>query len=140
MKRPAMVRSLLLSMLMAVVAPVHAQLNISINIAPPAPRYEVVPVMPPGFVWAPGYWAWHSDRHVWVGGRSIMQRTGYRWEPDRWEQRDHAYQRHPGYWQRDVGYTVVKEKKEKKQKKDKHHDNRRDDDDHDRGERGRRGR
>ena len=140
MKRAAIVQGLLLSLLMTFAVPAYAEVNISINIAPPAPQYEVMPVIAPGYVWAPGYWAWHGDHHVWVRGRSIVQRTGYRWEPDRWEQHDRAYQRHPGYWQRDPGYTVVKAKKEKKEKKDKHRDNRRDDDDddgdHGRGKRG----
>ena len=140
MKRAAIVQGLLLSLLMTFAVPAYAEVNISINIAPPAPQYEVMPVIAPGYVWAPGYWAWHGDHHVWVRGRSIVQRTGYRWEPDRWEQHDRAYRRHPGYWQRDPGYTVVKAKKEKKEKKDKHRDNRRDDDDddgdHGRGKRG----
>ena len=83
-----------------------AQVSVNITIAPPSPLYEAVPVMGPGYVWAPGYWAWHGDRHIWVHGRSIVQRSGYRWEPDRWDQRNSAYYQTPGHWQRD-GYLVV---------------------------------
>jgi hypothetical protein len=109
----------LLSLLVAAgtaAAPALAQVSISINIAPPPPQYEVVPALPPGYVWAPGYWAWHGNQHVWVHGRSIVQRPGYRWEPDRWEQRDHGYYRQPGRWERDADYKVAKAKHEKQPK------------------------
>ena len=78
-----------------------AQINLSINLAPPAPQYEVIPTMQPGYVWAPGYWGWSGDRHVWVRGRPIAQREGYRWAPDRWDQRDQGYYRTAGHWERD---------------------------------------
>src|SRR5580765_2301858 len=85
----------------ALAAPAHAQINLSINVAPPAPRYEVIPTMQPGYVWAPGYWGWSGERHVWVRGRPIAQREGYRWAPDRWDQRDQGYYRTAGRWERD---------------------------------------
>ncbi len=119
MKSDNTVRRLLLSVLLAAsatAAPVFAQITFNISIAPPAPLIEVAPAMAPGYVWAPGYWAWHADRHVWVRGRTIVQRVGYRWEPDVWEQRDRAYYRHPGRWERDSDYKPVKMKKEKKSK------------------------
>lgn len=119
-------KTLLLSALLAAAGtaiPAHAQLTVNISIAPPAPQYELVPQSAPGYIWAPGYWGWHGDRYIWVRGRSIVQRTGYNWEPDRWEQREGNYYRHAGNWARDPGYRVVKVKKEKKSK---HHD-----DDHD---------
>ena len=78
-----------------------AQVSFNIQVGPPAPLYEAVPMMSPGYVWAPGYWAWHGDRHIWVHGRSIVQRTGYRWQPDQWEQRGPAYYRQEGRWERD---------------------------------------
>ena len=135
MKSRNAVRRLLLSMLVAAGAaalPALAQINFNISIAPPAPQYESVPAIAPGYVWAPGYWGWNGDRHVWVRGRSIVQRTGYRWEPDRWEQRERVYYRHPGRWERDAGERMVKVKKEKKPK---HRD-----DDGDRGRHGKGGR
>jgi len=119
MKRSNIVRSLLLSVVLAastVAAPAFAQVSVNVRIAPPAMRYESMPAMGSGYVWAPGYWAWHGDRYIWVRGRTIVQRVGYRWEPDRWEQRGTGYYRQPGMWQRDAGYKVVKVKKEKKPK------------------------
>ena len=132
MKNSGIARKLLLSALLATAAalPAHSQVTFNLNIAPPAPQAEPAPQPAPGYVWAPGYWGWHGDRYVWVRGRNIVQRTGYNWEPDRWEQREGKYYRHAGNWVRDPGYKVKKEKKEKKEKKQKH----RDDDDHGRGD------
>ena len=113
------VRALLLALSTAAgvaAAPAFAQINFNISVAPPAPQYETIPSVAPGYVWAPGYWGWNGDRHVWVRGRSIVQRAGYRWEPDRWEQRERVYYRYPGRWERDTGVGVVKVKKEKKPK------------------------
>ncbi len=122
------IRPLLLSLVVAAAAsaPVYAQINVNIVIAPPAPLYEAPPQMAPGYVWTPGYWAFTGDRHVWVHGRTIVQREGYRWEPDRWEHRGNTYYRHVGRWERDEHYIEMKpekykkEKKEKREKKDKH--------------------
>jgi len=117
MNRINALRNLSLSLLLvagAAAGPAYAQLNISISLAPPAPQYEIVPVIAPGYVWAPGYWGWSGERHVWVRGRTIVHREGYRWEPDRWDQRDRSYYRTAGHWQRDHDYKPVKIKKEKK--------------------------
>jgi hypothetical protein len=81
-----------------------AQVSFNIQVGPPAPLYEPVPAMGPGYVWAPGYWAWHGDRHIWIHGRTMVQRVGYRWQPDVWEQRSNNYYRHPGRWERDNSY------------------------------------
>jgi hypothetical protein len=126
MNRTNTIRNLSLSLLLAatvVAAPAYAQISVNINIAPPAPQYEVVPTLAPGYVWAPGYWGWNGERHIWIRGRAIVQREGYRWEPDRWEQRGGTYYRTEGRWERDQGYKPVKAKKEKKEKKQKDHDN-----------------
>ena len=136
MKRKPLVRSLWLALLLAastVAAPAFAQVNIHINLAPPAPQYEVAPALAPGYIWVPGYWAWSVDHHIWIRGRAVVQRAGYRWEPDRWEQRDHAYYRLPGRWMPDADHQVIKVKKEKKPK---HWDNRQDHDERGHDERG----
>lgn len=131
MKSINSIRKPLLALLLAasasLAAPAYAQVSIQISLAPPAPQYEAVPTIQPGYVWAPGYWAWSGERHIWVRGRPIVQREGYRWEPDRWEQRDQNYYRTAGHWQRDHDYKPAKVKKEKKDK---------DRDDHDRGNHG----
>ncbi len=56
-----------------------------INRAPPAPRFEQV-VVRPGYVWAPGYWRWRGDQHIWVEGAYIRERPGYVWQPHHWVQ------------------------------------------------------
>ena len=107
MIRTTDLRNLFLSLLVAAgafAAPAYSQVNISIGFAPPAPQYEVVPVMQPGYVWAPGYWGWSGERHVWIRGRPIAQRDGYRWQPDRWDERDSKYYRNAGHWERDNDY------------------------------------
>jgi hypothetical protein len=109
------IRNLLLPLLLAAsafAAPAYAEISFNINIGPPAPQYEVVPMIPTGYIWAPGYWGWSGERHVWVRGRTIVQREGYRWEPDRWEQRDRSYYRTAGHWERDNSYKPIKVKKE----------------------------
>lgn len=57
-------------------------------IAPPAPRVEVIPVVPyPGAIWISGYWNWSSGRYVWTPGYYARPRPGYRWQPHHWERR-----------------------------------------------------
>lgn len=125
MNRTNAMRNLSLTLLLAAsafAAPAYAQISFSINIAPPAPQHEVLPTIPPGHIWAPGYWGWSGERHVWVRGRTIVHREGHRWVPDRWEQRDRAYHRTAGYWERDNDHRPVKVKKEKKHKDRDNHD------------------
>ena len=131
MNHSHVLRSLMLSMVIATAGaaiPAAAQVTFQINIAPPSPMYEVTPVLAPGYIWVPGYWAWNVDRHVWIRGRTIVQREGYRWDPDRWEQRGQVYYRHPGRWAHDADYRVIKLKKAKK---DKHWENNMRNDDRD---------
>ncbi len=113
---------LLAATLVGAAAPALAQVTINIGVAPPPVQYEAVPVLAPTQTWAPGYWAWNGERHVWVRGRAINARDGYRWAPDNWVQTGNGYSRQPGYWVRDTSYVVVKDKKPKKHKHDKHHD------------------
>jgi hypothetical protein len=111
-------RKLSLALLLAasaLAAPSFAQINFNINVAPPPPQQEVVPAVAPGYVWAPGYWGWSGDRHVWIRGRPIAQREGYLWQPDRWEQREHNYYRVAGHWEKQK-----KNKKHKDKDRDEH--------------------
>jgi hypothetical protein len=97
----------------AAAAPAYAQVRFNVNIGPPPLQYEIVPAMAPGYVWAPGYWGWTGERHVWVRGRSIVQRTGYIWAPDRWEQRNSGYFRNAGHWEQDRAYRPERTKMKK---------------------------
>ena len=117
MKLSRLVKNVLLSVTLVTSLGVHAQVRFSINVGPPPPIYEPVPMMQPGYAWAPGYWAWNNDRHIWVRGRSMVQRTGYRWEPDRWDQRGNGYYRQPGNWVRDGQYVPIPPMKAQKWKK-----------------------
>jgi len=106
MNHTDVIRNLSLSLLLAVAAfaaPAYAHVSLNINVGPPAPQYEVVPTIAPGYVWAPGYWGWSGERHVWIRGRAIVQREGYRWEPDRWEHRNNSYHHAAGHWARARG-------------------------------------
>ena len=117
MKRTNTIRNLLLSASLAAgvfAAPAYAQINVNISLAPPAPQYEIVPAVAPGYIWAPGYWGWSGERHVWIRGRTIVQREGYRWAPDRWDQRGNGFFRTAGHWEHDKGFKPVKFKQEKK--------------------------
>lgn len=100
MKTNHAIRGLLLGALLAAGSASFAEVSVNIQVAPPAPMSETPPAMAPGYVWAPGYWAWHGDRHIWIHGRPIMERRGYRWQPDRWEQRNNGYYRNSGRWER----------------------------------------
>jgi len=115
---------LIFSILLAAGVAAQAQVSWSITIGPPQPIYEVVPMLPPGYVWAPGYWAWNHDRHIWVRGRTIVQRPGYRWEPDRWEQSGNGYYRQPGNWARDNSVAPIHYQKMKKPKNRPHNKSR----------------
>ena len=77
-----------------------AGVMVDIDVAPPAPRVEVMPAARPGFVWAPGFWAWRGGNHVWVRGHWIRERPGYRWVPDAWVQAGPHWHYAPGHWER----------------------------------------
>lgn len=113
MKHATLVRSLALSVALAAGSSAFAQISFNIVVAPPAPMYEVTPTVQPGYAWAPGYWAWNNDRHVWVRGRTIVQRDGYNWAPDRWVQQGGSYVRQSGHWERSEYVKPVKVKKPK---------------------------
>ena len=78
-----------------------AAAEIYVNIAPPAPRYEVVPAPRAGYVWVPGYWDWRGNRHVWMRGHWERERHGYYWHPNRWIERDGHYVLEKGRWDRE---------------------------------------
>ncbi len=89
--------------LCAIAVPAGAQVGIgfSIGVAPPPPRYEVVPAPREGYYWAPGYWRWEEPRrsHVWVEGSWVAARQGHRWREDRWVERDRSYYYEPGRYE-----------------------------------------
>lgn len=74
--------------------------SVAVGVAPPAPRYEVVPPPRAGYVWAPGYWRWDGHRHVWIGGYWVRARPGYVYRPGRWDHARDGWRWHDGYWGR----------------------------------------
>ena len=82
-------------------APVFsAPVNVDILIAPPAPRYEVVPVDRPGYTWAPGYWNYRHNRYQWVAGHWVRERPGYYYNAPQWVQRGDRWTLTQGRWER----------------------------------------
>ncbi len=75
--------------------------SLYVDIAPPAPRYEVVPAPRAGFAWVPGYWDWRGNHHVWARGHWERERRGYYWHPTRWEQREGRWTLERGRWDRE---------------------------------------
>ncbi len=82
----------------ATALPAAAQDGYVTGVAPPAPRYEVVPPSRTGYAWAPGHWAWDDGGYVWIEGRWIDDRPGMYYEPDRWEYWGGRWHLVPGRW------------------------------------------
>lgn len=101
-------RNLLVSVLIAAGAigaattplPSAAAVDIQLNFGPPPARYEVVPDPRPGWVWAPGYWEWRGNRHVWRSGVWVRERPGYAYYPHRWVEREGRWNFERGRWDR----------------------------------------
>jgi len=78
-----------------------ARTYVEIDVAPPPPREEVIPVARVGYVWAPGYWEWRHHEHVWVGGRYIRERHGHHWVAAHWNHEGERYRFEVGHWDSD---------------------------------------
>jgi hypothetical protein len=79
--------AVLAATLMGFGAAAQAQYSAIVSVAPPAPRYEVVPAPREGWVWAPGHWQWRGDEYAWVEGHWMRERVGYEYREPRWVQR-----------------------------------------------------
>jgi hypothetical protein len=78
--------------------PAAARVDLFVNIAPPPPVVEVVPVPRVGFVWVPGFWDWRHGGHHWVAGHYVRHRPGYVYERERWVQHGGRWAyTHPGW-------------------------------------------
>lgn len=75
-----------------------ARTFVDIDVAPPAPREEVVPAPRVGFVWAPGFWDYDGHHHVWSKGHWERERSGHHWVNDSWVQRDGHWHHDRGHW------------------------------------------
>jgi WXXGXW repeat (2 copies) len=81
-------------------APAQAQVNASIyvQVAPPAPRYEMVPAPRHGHAWVPGHWEWRRNQYVWLPGQFVVARTGYYYAQPQWVQYGNRWGYHAGGW------------------------------------------
>ena len=62
LKRKLLLAALAVSSIALAPIPASAAVGIYVDVAPPAPRYEVVPAPRAGYVWAPGYYDWRNGR------------------------------------------------------------------------------
>ncbi|MEO8103047.1 MAG: YXWGXW repeat-containing protein [Betaproteobacteria bacterium] len=92
------------STLGAVASSAQAAVDVFINVPPPPVRYEVAPAPRAGYVWAPGYWDWRGNRHIWVKGHWERERVGYYFHPPRWIERDGRWLIERSRWDRDRPY------------------------------------
>jgi hypothetical protein len=86
-------------------APAMAQFSAEVYVpaAPPPPRVEVVPTLPPERIeverWQPGYWRWSGHEYVWVEGHYMARpRPRAEWIPGRWEQHPRGWVYVEGHW------------------------------------------
>ncbi|MGC5702110.1 YXWGXW repeat-containing protein [Pseudomonas sp. NFXW11] len=79
--------------------PTYAQ-PLIIQQAPPAVRYEPVPLARPGYAWDRGHWRWHRGGYAWVPGhwQPVMRRG--QWVPGHWQARGPNWFWIEGHWVR----------------------------------------
>jgi len=87
----------------AVVTPLSsvAQIEVFVNTAPPAVRYEAVPAPRSGYVWSNGYWNYNGTQHVWTPGDWQASRPGYTYSQPRWVENDGRWRYQASRWDRD---------------------------------------
>lgn len=111
MRRIHLVAPLILGLSVAAVPAYRAQAQVSIgfsiNMAPPMlPVYAQPPIPEPGYIWAPGYWAYSDAGYYWVPGSWVMPpQPGLLWTPGYWGCNDAGrYIWYGGYWGPRVGF------------------------------------
>ncbi|MES2742629.1 MAG: YXWGXW repeat-containing protein [Pseudomonadota bacterium] len=76
----------------------QVDVNIVIGTAPPPPRYEPVPTMRRGYVWAPGFWNWDGRVHVWNEGHWETERVGRQFQRAEWVHDQYGWRLNRGGW------------------------------------------
>lgn len=77
-----------------------APYGVTIDVAPPAPRFEAAPAPRRGYAWVPGYWNWNGRGHSWVRGTWMRERRGYVYAQPQWVQRGGHWEQRRGQWAR----------------------------------------
>ncbi len=109
MRIPVCTRWLLIALvLVALPLSLSAQVFITVGYPPPPlPVYEQPLCPAPGYIWAPGYWAYGPYGYYWVPGTWVLAPvTGYLWTPGYWgwDADGDDFMWHDGYWAPQVGY------------------------------------
>ncbi|HVO96747.1 MAG TPA: hypothetical protein VMT15_01705 [Bryobacteraceae bacterium] len=107
MRSPVAVQSAFFALALSVLPTVaHAGVFVSVAIAPPVlPVYVQPPLPAPGYIWAPGYWAYGPDGYFWVPGTWILPpQPGLLWTPGYWGWRGGFYVWNAGFWGPHVGF------------------------------------
>ena len=101
--RPAVAAAILLTASLA-----HAQIGISVEVAPPAlPVYAQPEIPNDGYLWTPGYWSWNANDndYFWIPGTWVAAPyPGALWTPGYWSYDGYRYRWHVGYWGDHIGY------------------------------------
>src|SRR6267143_5171291 len=102
-------RSLVLAGFLALpLASSYAQVDVSVNFAPPVlPVYEQPACPVAGYIWTPGYWGYGYDAgdYYWVPGAWVAPPTvGVLWTPPWWGWNNGAYVFNRGDWGPTVGF------------------------------------
>src|ERR1700729_1518357 len=73
-----------------------------VQIGPPAPVYEAVPVSPgTAYYRQPGYWSWDGYRYAWTHGRyAYRPYAGAAWHSGHWARGAGGWYWRPGHWGR----------------------------------------
>ncbi|HTJ62588.1 MAG TPA: hypothetical protein VL899_02160 [Alphaproteobacteria bacterium] len=102
MKSVVLVSALVIGAMTLAAGPSRAAVGVVVNIAPPAPMVEAVPVAPvAGYIWRPGHWRWNGVRYVWIRGRYVAPPyVGAVWVPGHWGPRGPGWVWIGGHWRR----------------------------------------
>jgi hypothetical protein len=86
--------------------PAVAQIQLSVNIAPPPITVFDQPACPgDGYIWTPGYYQYGTYGYYWVPGQWVLPPgPGMLWTPGYWGFAGGAYTWHAGYWGAKVGF------------------------------------
>ena len=101
--------AVLLAVILSVPVASYSQVavGISVSIAPPPLPVYTQPICPaPGYIWAPGYWAFDPvDGYYWVPGTWVdAPFAGALWTPGYWGWSGGAFLWNTGYWGPQVGF------------------------------------
>ena len=84
-----------------------AQIDISVNSAPPAEKAEGARPTAPGygFIWVGGYWDYLDGNYIWRDGRWVQGKPDYEYVRARYEYDGKAWVFHRPHWKRRMKTT-----------------------------------